>query len=307
MPNNIIQIRLDIKNHFDPYGMIENSKEIKFSESVLFYYSCTLFRQKDESRNWIVSKIEIWDTEAAKKIFEYITDNDMSHHSSRWIISKGHEYLLLSEAQTGYSIFDISACQLYSCNIEEDPFIWMEMYLSTDGEKLMVEGCHWACPCELRVYAVENITKLPYNLLYKNPLYTSGNGFKFYKWRDERSIYFQDKENNYVSVFIPDLEAEIYYLTVEEGGRKTSVKSGYRGQFYYDGNDWDAQQEFINKQECKPGESVCVYLHTLSPQYHQEKFFVGKGFEIREGAKVVGRGNITNVIRSDFRKQDKLK
>lgn len=38
---------------------------------------------------------------------------------------------------------------------------------------------------------------------------------------------------------IPHLEAEIYYLTEAEGGRKTPVASGYRGQFYYDGKDWD--------------------------------------------------------------------
>ncbi|ANO49162.1 hypothetical protein V8245_12300 [Flavobacterium columnare] len=37
----------------------------------------------------------------------------------------------------------------------------------------------------------------------------------------------------------PYLEAEIYYLTEAEGGRKTPVASGYRGQFYYDGKDWD--------------------------------------------------------------------
>jgi len=303
MLDNIDLIRKNIIDHFNPQGMIEGSEEIKLSESGLYYYSCTQFRQKSTNCNWIVSKIEIWDTEAAKKIFEYITDNDMSHYSSCWITSKGNEYLFLSETQTGYSIFDISTCQLYSYNIEEDPFIWMKMYFSLDRKKLMVEGCYWACPLELRVYDMENITKLPYKLLYQSTLYTPQNGFKFYKWRDESSIYFQDNENNYISVFIPDLEAKIYYLSTEEGGRKTSVKTGYRGQFYYDGADWDAQQEFIDKQECKPGESVCVHLHTLSPQYHKGKFFIGKEFEIREGAKIVGRGKITNVIRSDFQKQ----
>ncbi|AEW85062.1 hypothetical protein FCOL_01065 [Flavobacterium columnare ATCC 49512] len=35
----------------------------------------------------------------------------------------------------------------------------------------------------------------------------------------------------------PYLEAEIYYLTEAEVGRKTPVATGYRGQFYYDGKD----------------------------------------------------------------------
>ncbi|MCJ1810444.1 MULTISPECIES: hypothetical protein [Flavobacterium] len=38
---------------------------------------------------------------------------------------------------------------------------------------------------------------------------------------------------------IPHLEAEIYHFTEAEGGRKTPVASGYRGQFYYDDKDWD--------------------------------------------------------------------
>ena len=34
-----------------------------------------------------------------------------------------------------------------------------------------------------------------------------------------------------------EIEAEIRYLTTEEGGRKHGVISGYRGQFYYGGDD----------------------------------------------------------------------
>ena len=39
-----------------------------------------------------------------------------------------------------------------------------------------------------------------------------------------------------------DIEAEITFLTSEEGGKKLPVFSGYRPQFYYDGHDWDAVQ-----------------------------------------------------------------
>lgn len=98
----------------------------------------------------------------------------------------------------------------------------------------------------------------------------------------------------------PELRATIYYLAKEEGGRSTWIGSGYRGQFFYDGNNWDACQTFINQERCYPGEEVDCYLTTLSPQYHLHQFFIGKAFEIREGAKVVGRGVITEIIRSDF-------
>lgn len=98
----------------------------------------------------------------------------------------------------------------------------------------------------------------------------------------------------------PELEGEIYYLTEKEGGRKHYVKSGYRGQFFYNGRDWDAPQEFIDKEICNPGETVKVRLQTLSPHFHVGQFFVGQTFETREGAKTVGRGKITKVLRTDF-------
>ena len=105
----------------------------------------------------------------------------------------------------------------------------------------------------------------------------------------------------------PELETEIYYLSTEEGGRKLGVASGYRGQFCYDGIDHDAGQEFIDKNICNPGETVKVYLQTLSPNYHVGKFFIGKKFEIREGRIIVGKGKITKIFRSDFYKKNIMK
>jgi hypothetical protein len=98
----------------------------------------------------------------------------------------------------------------------------------------------------------------------------------------------------------PELEAEIYYLTEQEGGRKTAVGNGYRGQFYYNGKDWDAPQQFLDKEICNPGETVKVYLQTLSTDFHVGHFFVGQEFETREGAKTFGRGKITRILRPDF-------
>ena len=98
----------------------------------------------------------------------------------------------------------------------------------------------------------------------------------------------------------PELEAEIYYLTEKEGGRKTAVATAYRGQFYYDNHDWDAPQQFLDKEWCEPGDTVKVLLQTASPDFHCGKFFVGKEFEVREGSKTVGKGRITKVLREDF-------
>ena len=98
----------------------------------------------------------------------------------------------------------------------------------------------------------------------------------------------------------PEIEAEIYYLTAQEGGRNSAVGNGYRGQFYYDGKDWDALQEFMDKEICQPGETVKVKMWTLSPDFHTGKLWIGKEFKIREGARTVGRGIIKNIFKREF-------
>ncbi|MFN3380925.1 MAG: hypothetical protein ACK41O_15815 [Runella zeae] len=74
----------------------------------------------------------------------------------------------------------------------------------------------------------------------------------------------------------PELEGEIYYLTEQEGGRRNPIASGYRGQFYYNGRDWDAPQTLIDKELCYPGETVKVRLQMLSPNFHVGQFYVGQ-------------------------------
>jgi len=98
----------------------------------------------------------------------------------------------------------------------------------------------------------------------------------------------------------PELQADIYYLTEKESGRRTHVGSGYRGQFYYDGKNFVAQQQFIDKEWCELGDTAKVLLQTGSPQFHVGQLYVGKEFEIREGARIVGKGTITHVLRQDF-------
>lgn len=102
----------------------------------------------------------------------------------------------------------------------------------------------------------------------------------------------------------PHFEATIFYLPSEEGGRSTEVRSGYRGQFYYGGKNWDAGQQFIDKIVCEPGSSVNVIMQTATPNNHKGRLFVNKRFEIKEGARVVGIGRITNLVLREFQRTD---
>jgi|ERR1051326_4252018 elongation factor Tu len=96
--------------------------------------------------------------------------------------------------------------------------------------------------------------------------------------------------------FPPDIEAEIRLLTTEEGGRHTPARSGYRPQFYYEGHDWDAHQEYPDAEWVHPDETARTLLWFLSPDDHLGRVHVGMEFEVREGARVVGRGRITKIL-----------
>lgn len=93
-----------------------------------------------------------------------------------------------------------------------------------------------------------------------------------------------------------DIEAEIYYLRPEEGGRSSPAYTGYRPQFYYDGRNWDASHIYPDLEAAYPGETVRAYLGFLSPLEHLGKVYVGMDFEIREGARIVGKGTVTKII-----------
>jgi translation elongation factor EF-Tu-like GTPase len=97
------------------------------------------------------------------------------------------------------------------------------------------------------------------------------------------------------------IEAKIRYLTPSEGGRQTGVFSGYRGQFFYDGEDYDGIQLF---PECRPtnfvelGVEVRAFVQFLQicwEQVHQHKLREGMSFKIREGSRTVGEGTVTRL------------
>lgn len=93
-----------------------------------------------------------------------------------------------------------------------------------------------------------------------------------------------------------DVEAEVTYLTTEQGGRKKPAFSGYRPQFVYDGRHWDAIHLYPGKDYVLLGETASVYLSFMSPHCHVGRLYPGKEFSICEGPRVVANGRITRII-----------
>jgi hypothetical protein len=97
-------------------------------------------------------------------------------------------------------------------------------------------------------------------------------------------------------VYGPHIEAEVTFLLPEEGGRKSPALTGYRPQFYYDGHDWDAEHNYPDVGKVNPGETARALLTFISPEFHRNRVHPGMTFEIREGARVVGRGKVTRLL-----------
>ena len=188
MKNEIETVRQDINLYFDKNNRLGIDEHYELSESGLYYYTSERYRQTDPKRNWIVCKIEIWDIEKSVKIFEYLTNSDDMDYCSCWVHKNGKEYLMLPEAFQGQSVFDVSSKQLFSFYSREDPFIWQSIHPSPNGNKVAVDGCYWACPNELRVYNTENITELPYKMIFQDTDFTNERGCVFEYWEDNETI-----------------------------------------------------------------------------------------------------------------------
>ncbi len=101
-----------------------------------------------------------------------------------------------------------------------------------------------------------------------------------------------------------DFIAELRYLTTEESGRKTPAKSGYIPQIKFDFAEMQTsgQQTFINKELVNPGENVKAKIKILSPDHFVNTLTEGMEFEFREGATIIGKGEIEYIVNEKLEK-----
>jgi len=91
-----------------------------------------------------------------------------------------------------------------------------------------------------------------------------------------------------------ELEAEVYVLSKEEGGRHTPFFKGYKPQFYFRTADVTGEVELpAGTEMVMPGDTVNLKIKLLMPVAMEEK----QRFAIREGGKTVGAGVVTKIIK----------
>ena len=101
-----------------------------------------------------------------------------------------------------------------------------------------------------------------------------------------------------------DFIAELKYLTTEQGGRQTAAHSGYRPQvkFAFTEMETSGQQTFIDKEVVYPGDTVNAKIKIVSPDYFAGNLTEGMKFEFREGATLIGTGQIKEIVNDKLAK-----
>jgi translation elongation factor EF-Tu-like GTPase len=96
----------------------------------------------------------------------------------------------------------------------------------------------------------------------------------------------------------PDLIARVTYLTKEQGGRSTYTASGYRPHIKFEGKEYFAsgEQHFINPEMVFPGETAIAEIRIASKEAFTNYLFVGQKFEFSEGSRLIGKGEILEVV-----------
>ena len=84
-----------------------------------------------------------------------------------------------------------------------------------------------------------------------------------------------------------------YILTKDEGGRHTAFFKGYRPQFYFRTTDVTGVVSLpANVEMVMPGDNVNIEVELINPIAMDKEV----RFAIREGARTVGAGVVTEII-----------
>ena len=88
------------------------------------------------------------------------------------------------------------------------------------------------------------------------------------------------------------ISAKIYFLSPEEGGRKTPIFSGYRPALYFGEKQTDSTIMLTSGGRAVPGMECEGVIKLLYPEHVEDELKPLATFEAKEGSRVVGRGHV---------------
>lgn len=136
-----------------------------------------------------------------------------------------------------------------------------------------------------------------YKLIDENDNEITGGKIEAYAWEYFHNHKFETDKGE------ADFIAELEYKS--EGGRTIPAVSGYRPQikFGFDEMQTSGQQNFIDRKLVFPGDKVTAEVNILSIDYFANKLEKGMKFEFREGAKIIGIGEIKEILNTKLKKK----
>jgi translation elongation factor EF-Tu-like GTPase len=104
----------------------------------------------------------------------------------------------------------------------------------------------------------------------------------------------------------PDIEADIRFVSTENGGRRSAAMSGYRPNHDFGvGKKMDASHEYVGRESVAPGETARTNMWLLAPLCEEISLHAGMKFTVREGMQVVGHGIVTRIISKPLENADR--
>jgi hypothetical protein len=100
-----------------------------------------------------------------------------------------------------------------------------------------------------------------------------------------------------------DFIATLRYRSMEEGGRKSPAKSGYRPgiKFPFSDMQTSGRQIFIDREFVMPGETVDAEIKVVSIDHFAPRLHVGLTFEFMEGNRIIGTGTIKYIVNDELK------
>ena len=102
----------------------------------------------------------------------------------------------------------------------------------------------------------------------------------------------------------PDFVAVLDYLSTEEGGRDAPALSGSRPGLKFEFTQMQTSGHFVflDTDIVYPGDSVIAEITMASSSFFNNYLSVGMKFDFREGSKVIGTGEILEILNEDLEK-----
>ena len=103
----------------------------------------------------------------------------------------------------------------------------------------------------------------------------------------------------------PDIEAEVRFLTTEQGGKRTACRTGYfpNHNFGIAGILNDARHSFPDVGEVRPGDTVRTQMTFIDPKAQKGRLYEGFEFTVQEGGRIVGHGRITKILNGSLQRR----